>query len=75
MSGEHYWNPTTDLDKSSGLEEFGVARTCLGWGPDVFRNAYWNPVRRPDMSSFSGKLDCKVVSTICTSLTHLMHPP
>jgi hypothetical protein len=22
--------------------------------------AYWNPVRRPDIYGFSGKLDCKV---------------
>jgi hypothetical protein len=36
--------------------------------------AYWNPVRRPDMSGFSGKLNWKVFLMIYTSPTHPMHP-
>jgi hypothetical protein len=75
MSGIAYWNPTMEPDKSGGLQEFRVARTCLGWGQDMSRNAYWNPVRRLNMSGFSSNLDWKVFSMICISPTHLMHPP
>jgi hypothetical protein len=48
-------------DKFGGLEKFGVARTCLGWGSYISEKAYWNPVRIPDMSDFSGKLDWKAI--------------
>jgi hypothetical protein len=36
-----------------------VARTCLGWGPDMSDIGYWNPARKPDMSEFSSKFECK----------------
>jgi hypothetical protein len=44
-------------------------------GADMSENAYWNPVKRPDMSDFSGKLDWKVFLMICTLPTHSMNPP
>jgi hypothetical protein len=36
-----------------------VAQTCPGWGLDMSDKSFWNPVKRSDMSEFSGKLDWK----------------
>jgi hypothetical protein len=59
MSSLAYWNPTTDTDKSGGLRKSEWPEHVQA-GADMFGFAYWNAVRRSNMSDFSGKLVWKV---------------
>jgi hypothetical protein len=53
MSRKVYWKLGQGLDKSGPrLSHWNGAgaRTCPGWGLDMFGKAFWNPVKTPDMS-------------------------
>jgi hypothetical protein len=57
ISGYCFYNPVFGLDKSSWdlvADELELGQTCPTWGLDMSRNSFWNQVRNPDMSGFSG---------------------